>query len=412
MAASAKNYSFPKKKLNVLLLENIHPSAISIFEDERYQIKTIASALSETELLKLIPEVSILGIRSSTKLTPKIFAAAPWLLAVGAFCIGTNQINLPAATKQGVAVFNAPYGNTRSVVELAIAEIIALNRHLTDKNSSTHAGIWAKSADGNHEVRGRKLGIVGYGNIGTSLSIVAEALGMQVYYFDVADKLAYGNTKRCKTLGDLLHKVDVVSVHVDGRNQNEKLIGTKEFAMMKPGSLFLNLSRGTVVDEVALAGALKSGHLAGAAVDVFENEPKNKQEKLKSDLQNLPNVILTPHIASGTEEAQESIGTYVSNKLVTFINTGDTSLSVSLPALELPKQQASHRIILAHTNIPGVLAKINSLLADESINIDAQYLGTKADIGYVITDINSDYQASLLKKLRSLPETIRLRVLY
>ncbi len=410
--AVAKNLSFPKDKLNVVLLENIHNVAESIFKDERYNVTVVNKALSEAELLAMMSDVSILGIRSNTKLTEAVFDAAPRLLAVGAFCIGTNQINLPAATKRGVAVFNSPYGNTRSVVELAIVEIIALNRHLTDKNSATHKGIWSKSAAGNHEVRGRKLGIVGYGNIGTSLSIIAESLGMQVYYYDVTDKLSYGNTVRCKTLSELLKTVDVVTVHVDGRPDNAKLIGAKEFAQMRPGSLFLNLSRGTVVDEGALADALISGHLAGAAVDVFENEPKSKDDPLVSKLQNLSNVILTPHVASGTEEAQENIGNFVANKLITFINTGDTSLSVNLPALELPKQQQSHRLILIHANVPGVLAKINTLLAGENINIDSQYLSTKADVGYVITDINNDYQPVFIKKLRAMPETIRLRVLY
>lgn len=409
---TAKNYSFPRERIRVLLLENIHPSALTIFEDEHYQVKTMSAALSEAELMEQISDVSILGIRSNTKLTAKVIASAPRLLAIGAFCIGTNQIDISVATSKGIVLFNAPYGNTRSVVELVISEIIALNRHLIDKNTASHAGTWSKSTEGSHEVRGRTLGIVGYGSIGTSLSIIAEALGMQVYYYDVGDKLAYGNTKRCATLTELLNTVDIVTVHVDGRKQNEKLFGAKEFAAMRPGSLFLNLSRGMVVDEIALTKALKSGHLSGAAIDVYESEPKSKNERFTSSLQNLSNVILTPHIASGTEEAQESIGTFVATKLVKFMNSGDTSLSVNLPALEYPKQNESHRLILAHANVPGALAKINTLLAAENINIVSQYLGTKDDVGYVITDINNNYRSATIKKLQALPETIRLRVLY
>lgn len=408
----ASKYSFPKERINVLLLENVHSSALPIFENESYHVETISGALTEAELIEKIADVSLLGIRSNTQLTAAVFDAAPRLLAVGAFCIGTNQIDLEAAAEHGVVVFNAPFSNTRSVVELAIADMIALNRHLTDKNTTMHAGVWDKSAAGCHEVRGRKLGIVGYGNIGTQYSVIAEALGMEVYFYDIQDKLTYGNAHRCDTLHELLSTVDIVTSHVDGRPENKKLFGAKEFAAMKPGSLFLNLSRGMVVDEPALVTALKSGHLAGAAIDVFNNEPKKKGEPFQSELRGLPNVILTPHVASGTEEAQANIGVFVANKLVTFVNTGSTALGVNLPGLSLPKQIDSHRLILIHKNTPGALAKINTLMADEGVNIDAQYLGTKGPTGYVITDINRHYDHALLTKLRALPETVRLRLLY
>ena len=408
----ATKHSFPKQRMNVLLLENIHPDGIARLEAEGYQVTCEAGSLSEAELVKRIGDVSILGIRSNTKVTAEVLKAGKRLLAVGAFCIGTNQIDLKAAAEHGVAVFNAPFSNTRSVVELAVAEIIALNRRLTDKNAQMHAGMWDKSATGNHEVRGRKLGIVGYGNIGAQLSVIAEALGMEVIYYDVAEKLAFGNARPVNSLDELLRESDVVTMHVDGRGSNKGLIGEEQFAAMKPGALFLNLSRGMVVDTSALKRHLESGHLAGAALDVFPAEPKSKGMPFDNELIGMPNVILTPHVASGTEEAQANIGRFVADKLIGFVNEGSTALSVNLPSLMLPPQEGSHRFVLIHRNVPGVLARINSLFGERGINIDGQYLGTRAEIGYVITDINSNDGDEIVAAMRALPETIRLRTLY
>jgi D-3-phosphoglycerate dehydrogenase len=400
--------SYPKNRIRVLLLENIHPSAVATFKEEGYQVETEAKSLSEAELIERLPNVSILGIRSGTKLTAKALEAGPHLLAVGAFCIGTNQIDLRAATKAGSAVFNAPYSNTRSVVELALGEIIMLMRRTFERSTDMHQGVWKKTATGSFEVRGKTLGIVGYGNIGAQLSVLAEALGMQVVFYDLGTKLALGNARQT-SLEELLETSDVVTLHVDGRKDNADIIGKKELAAMKPGSLLLNLSRGHVVDEPALAEALKSGHLAGAALDVYPSEPDNGKP-FDSPLRSLPNVILTPHIAGSTLEAQNNIGEYVSAKLISFINSGDTTLSVNLPNLQLPAQAGQHRLIHIHRNEPGVLAKINSILADT--NISGQYLGTTPEAGYVITDLASASSAEAKTKLAKLPETIRVRLLY
>ena len=407
-----QKYSFPKERINVLLLENIHETAREEFHREGYNISELKKSLSEDELIERIPDVSLLGVRSNTAITPKVLAAGKRLLGIGAFCIGTNKIALPEAAGRGVVVFNAPFSNTRSVVEMVIAEIIGLNRKLTEKNAATHAGKWEKSAVGCHEIRGRSLGIVGYGHIGSQLSVLAEALGMSVYFYDVDERLAFGNAKRCESLDDLLAISDVVSVHVDGRPANKNLFGAKQFAVMRSGAMFLNLSRGTVVVVSALKDALVSGHLSGAAVDVFPSEPKEAGAEFQSELRGLPNVILTPHVASGTQEAQASIGHFVSTRLINFINEGNTSLSVNLPEIGLPLREGSHRLILVHRNVPGVLAKVAAVLASGGVNIDGQMLGTNGDTGYVITDINTDYDPKFVKSLRELPETIRLRVLY
>src|SRR5580693_2510098 len=321
-----------------LLLENIHPDASLRLAKEGYQVETLPRALGEDELIEAIDGVSLLGIRSGTQVTERVLAAAPRLAAVGAFCIGVNQIDLAAASRRGVAVFNAPFSNTRSVVELALAEIIAMARRLPEKNTLMHAGAWDKSAAGSHEVRGRRLGIVGYGNIGTQLSVLAENLGMTVSFYDTADKLALGNARRCSTLEELLETSDVVTLHVDGRPGNSGLFGEAEFAAMRPGSLFLNLSRGFVVDHAALRRHIESGHLAGAAVDVFPEEPKGRGDEFVSELRGLPNVILTPHIGGSTEEAQRDIGNFVATKFRDFIGEGTTSLSVNLPPLALPRR--------------------------------------------------------------------------
>ncbi len=405
-------YSFPKERIKVLLLENISPTAVELFEQENYQIQTLPKSLSEAELMRQIEDISILGIRSSTEITEPVLAKARRLLVVGAFCIGTNQIDLAAAANRGVAVFNAPYSNSRSVVELVLAEIIALTRRLTDKNQSSHAGRWDKSAVGAHEIRGLQLGIVGYGNIGSQLSVLAENLGMRVGFYDIQDKLPLGNAKPYGSLDQLLKTSDVVTVHVDGRPANNNLFSEAQFAAMKPGSIFINLSRGFVVNEAALKKHLLSGRLVGAGIDVFPKEPKSKNDRFHSVLQGLPNVILTPHVAGSTEEAQAAIGTFVADKIINFINQGSTAMSVNLPQLALPLQLKSYRLILIHRNEPGVLAKVNTILAADKVNVNGQYLGTQGEIGYVITDINKSYPAHMISELRALPESIRLRVLY
>lgn len=405
-------YSYPKNRIRVLLLENIHPAAVEMFEREGYVVETEKRALSEAELMKRLRTINILGIRSKTSVSRAVLAKAKRLHAVGAFCIGTNQIDLSAAAERGIAVFNAPYSNTRSVVELAIGEIIMLMRGIVDKNAKLHMGEWDKSAKGSHEVRGRTLGIIGYGNIGSQLSVIAEHLGMDVYYYDIADKLALGNARKCTTLKELMHVSDVVTVHVDGRKENRNLIGAKEVGWMREGALFLNLSRGFVVDQSAVADALRSGKLGGAAVDVFPSEPSSNDEKLTSPLQGIPNVILTPHIAGSTAEAQLNIGQFVAEKLITYINTGSTTLSVNMPQLQLPRLQNAHRFIHIHANRPGVLARINGILSEHSVNIEGQYLQTNAEIGYVITDVNQSYTEIVVGLLKALPDTIKFRVLY
>jgi len=397
--------------VRALLLENVHRDAAAILETAGAQVETIDRALDDRALAAALAGVQLLGIRSKTEVTEAVFDEAPDLLAVGAFCIGTNQIDLGAARERGVAVFNAPFSNTRSVVELALAEIIALTRRLVPKNSAMHAGVWDKSAEAAHEVRGRRLGIVGYGNIGAQLSVLAEALGMSVYFYDTADKLALGNARRCASLDDLLAVADVVTLHVDGRAGNSGMFGADQFARMRPGSLFLNLSRGFVVDHGALRAQVESGHLAGAAIDVFPQEPAGRGDEFRSELRDLPNVILTPHIAGSTEEAQQDIGRYVAGKLRDYQLDGGTTMSVNLPHLALPPRPGGRRIAHLHRNVPGVLAKINSLLAEHKVNIDGQLLDTRGEYGYVLTDIAVDYPAAVLDSLAAMPETVRVRLL-
>ncbi len=407
-----RSMSYPKSRMKILLLENIHQTAVTSLQKEGYEVITVGKALGEAELIANIKDVSILGIRSKTKITDKVIAAAPKLLMIGAFCIGTNQIDLDACTASGIGVFNAPYSNTRSVVELIIGEIIMLSRRAFDKSSMMHKGTWDKSAKNCHEIRGKTLGIVGYGNIGTQLSVVAENLGMKVIYYDIVDKLAYGNATRARTLEELLKISDIVTVHVDGRKSNADLIGEPEFSVMKKGALFLNASRGFVVNADALAKYIKNGHLSGAAVDVFVNEPKSNGDPFSSALQGLPNTILTPHIGAGTEEAQENIANFISERIKQFIDKGDTSLCVNLPQLQLPEVLRSHRFIHIHNNVAGILAKINGILADHSINVEAQYLKTNEKIGYVITDVYAKYDKNVINKLREIKETVKVRVLY
>jgi D-3-phosphoglycerate dehydrogenase len=394
-----------------LLLENIHPGAAARLAEAGFAVETVKTAYDESQLADRIADIDVLGIRSRTQVTEAVLDKTKGLVAIGAFCIGTNQIDLAAASRRGVVVFNAPFSNTRSVVELVIAEIIALTRRLTDKNRDLHAGVWDKSATGAHEVRGRRLGIVGYGNIGSQLSVLAEALGMSVAFYDTADRLALGNARRCATLEELLGWADVVTLHVDGRPVNRGMFGEAELSAMRDGALFLNLSRGFVVDHGAVRDHILSGHLAGAAVDVFYEEPAGSGERFESRLQGLPNVILTPHIGGSTEEAQVDIGQFVSHKLAEYVRTGSTALSVNLPNVELPSRAGAHGLVHIHRNTPGVLATINGIFADHRVNIEGQALGTRGDIGYVITEIARDYTEDMLVRLAHMDETIRLRVL-
>lgn len=398
-----------KPQPQALLLENIHPDATALLSKAGYEVHTRTGALSEDELAEAIPGVTLLGIRSRTHVTERVLSAATELAAVGAFGIGVNQIDLPAATCHGVAVFNAPFSNTRSVVELALAEIISLERRLPEKNASMHSGIWDKSAVGAHEVRGRKLGIVGYGNIGGQLSVLAENLGMSVCFYDIADKLALGNARRCSSLQELLESAEIISLHVDGRPGNSGMFGNAEFAAMRPGSLFLNLSRGFVVDYEALRHHVDSGHIAGAAVDVFPEEPRSAGDEFVSALRGLPNVILTPHVGGSTAEAQQDIGGFVASKLHDYVATGNTSLSVNMPAVALATAPGMHRLIHIHRNVPGVLATINRVLADHQVNIGGQLLGTRDETGYVITDIGTEYSHEVIAELHAMDVTIALR---
>ncbi|MFD2248251.1 phosphoglycerate dehydrogenase [Pontibacter ruber] len=404
--------SYPKNRIRVLLLENIHPKAVELFKLEGYQIETVPGALSEEELCERIKNVSVLGIRSKTQVTKKVLEHANKLMSIGAFCIGTNQIDLTSCLNAGVAVFNAPYSNTRSVVELALGEIIMLCRNTFDKSTKMHQGIWDKSAQGSVEVRGKKLGIVGFGNIGAQLSVLAEAMGMEVYYYDVVEKLQLGNARKCHSLKQLLETADIVTLHVDGRASNKNLMGAEEFAAMKDGTIFLNLSRGHVVDMPSLVEALRSGKIRGAAVDVFPHEPATNAEEFVSELRGLPNVILTPHIGGSTSEAQENIGTFVPNRIMEYINTGNTYQSVNFPNIQLPELKNAHRLIHIHQNVPGVLANINSVLAGNQVNILGQYLKTNEQIGYVITDIDKAYNKELVNDLKRIPATIKFRILY
>jgi D-3-phosphoglycerate dehydrogenase len=404
--------SYPKNRINVLLLENVHPVAVDLMKAEGFTVETYPAGLNEDELCEKIKNVSVLGIRSKTQVTAKVLENANRLMVIGAFCIGTNQIDLKAATKKGVAVFNAPFSNTRSVVELAIAEMIMLIRSIPDKSNKMHVGKWDKSAKGSFEVRGKKLGIVGYGNIGTQLSVLAENLGMKVLFYDKEEKLAMGNAIKCKSLKELLNEADVITLHVDGRESNTDFIGPKEFGLMKKGVIFLNLSRGHVVDVRALRENILSGKVAGCSIDVFPHEPISNDEEFVSELRGLPNTILTPHIGGSTLEAQENIGNFVPGKMMGYINTGSTSNSVNFPNLTLPILENAHRLIHIHNNVPGILAKINQILADNGINIVGQYLKTNELIGYVITDINKEYDKEVIKELRAIENTIKFRVLY
>jgi D-3-phosphoglycerate dehydrogenase len=400
-----------KRGGTALLLENIHPVAVDVLRSAGMTVRTAPGAMDSDELVDALQDVDVLGIRSKTQVDTSVLARAPHLLAVGAFCIGTNQIDLRTASSRAIAVFNAPFSNTRSVVELAISEVIALTRRLTQKNAALHDGVWDKSAQGAHEVRGRRLGIVGYGNIGSQLSVIAESLGMSVSFYDVADKLALGNARRCSSLAELLEQSDVVSLHVDGRPGNAGIFGEEEFSLMKPGAAFINLSRGFVADHAALRAHIQSGHLSGAAVDVFPEEPKRQGDAFESALRGLPNVILTPHIGGSTEEAQEDIGRFVAAKLVGYVTSGASTMSVNLPDVALEHAPGTHRLAHVHHNVPGVLARVNTVLAEWGVNVEGQLLTTRGELGYLLTDVARDYTPEVIEALTGLPETVGLRII-
>jgi len=393
-----------------LLLENVHPISAEILRRAGFEVETHPGAMDEDELIAALQGVELLGIRSKTQVTKRVLEACPDLLAIGIHAIGTNQVDLDAAASYGVAVFNAPYSNTRSVVEMALAEIISLTRRLPEHNLSLHSGVWDKTATGAHEVRGRTLGIVGYGNIGSQLSVLAENLGMRVLFYDLEEKLALGNARRTRSLNELLSEADAVTIHVDGRPSNRGFFGAGEFAAMKPDSVFLNLSRGFVIDIDALKGALESGHLAGAAVDVFPEEPKKRGDTFDSPLRGLTNVVLSPHVGGSTEEAQEAIGEFVATKMRDYLASGSTMLSVNLPNLQLAPKDTTGRIMVLHQNVPGVLAQINQIFADHGANIEGQMLATEGAYGYAVTDISDVSKRGSSSALLAMPSTIRLRI--
>ena len=407
-----RSLSFPKSKINVLLLEKLDKSAEEEFKKEGYNVEIFEGSLDEDELIKKIKNVSILGIRSKTVISKKVINSAERLLSIGAFCIGTNQIDLKSCSTNGIAVFNAPYSNTRSVVEIVIAQIINLLRSIVKKSNEMHDGKWSKDSINSYEIRNKTIGIIGYGNIGSQLSVLCESLGMNVLYFDKVDKLSIGNAKKVSSLSKLLKESDIVSLHIDGSEKNSNFISSKEFEMMKKNSIIINYSRGNIIDIDALKKYLENNKLLGAAIDVFPKEPLNNSEKFKSELRGLKNLILSPHIGGSTKEAQKNIGNYVPNKIIDFINTGNTSNCVNFPTLSLPEQRESHRFIHIHKNEPGVLLNINKIISSFNINIKGQYLKTIEDIGYVITDIDREYDKSVINKLKEVNHTIKLRVLY
>ena len=394
-----------------LLLENIHPFAAQSLRAHGFEVDTLKGALGEDELIETLQGVDLLGIRSKTTVSRTVIDACQQLAAIGCFCIGTNQVDLEYAGSRGVAVFNAPYSNTRSVVELVIGDIICLLRRIPAHTHRMKQGTWDKSAAGSHEVRGKTLGIIGYGNIGSQLSVLAEALGMRVVFYDIEEKLAMGNAHRCETLDELLEQADAVSIHVDGRRENTGFFGEKQFARMKPGAIFINLSRGFVADLDALKRRLDSGHISGAAIDVFPTEPRKSGDPFETPLANEGNVILTPHIGGSTLEAQEAIGHFVAQRLEDYWFKGSTMLSVNLPQITLSDLPGTARIAHLHANLPGVLAHVNRVLGEENINIAAQALGTQGELGYVVTDVAQNPSAEALAALEGIEGTIRMRVI-
>jgi D-3-phosphoglycerate dehydrogenase len=407
------NTSLEKSKIRILLLEGVHQSAIDTLNAAGYtNIEYLSHSLAEDELIEKIADAHFIGIRSRTQLTEKVFEAAQKLVAVGCFCIGTNQVDLQAATRRGIAVFNAPFSNTRSVAELVLAQAILLLRGVPEKNAKAHRGQWLKSAKDSYEIRGKKLGIIGYGNIGTQFSVLAEGLGMDVYYYDVVSKLSIGNATQVGTMQELLNTCDIISLHVPELPSTRYMFKAEQFAQMKPGSILMNASRGTVVDIDALADALKSGKLLGAAIDVFPVEPKSNDEEFVSPLREFDNVILTPHVGGSTIEAQENIGREVAEKLAMYSDNGTSVSSVNFPEVALPSHPNQHRLLHIHENVPGVMSEINQVFSENGINVCGQYLQTKEDIGYVVIDVNKEYGELALKKLLQVKGTIRCRVLF
>lgn len=410
---SAAKTSLDKSKIKFVLLEGVHQSAVDTLKAAGYtNIDYLKTALTDDELIERIKDAHFVGLRSRTQLTRKVFENADKLIAVGCFCIGTNQVDLQAAQEHGVVVFNAPYSNTRSVAELVIAEAILLLRGIPEKNAACHRGEWQKSAAGSFEIRGKTLGLIGYGSIGSQVSVLAEALGMRVIFCDTVNKLPLGNATQIPTLDALLAKSDIVSLHVPEIASTKNMIGKDELAKMKPGSILINASRGTVVDIDALAAALESGHLAGAAIDVFPVEPKSNDDEFVSPLRAFDNTILTPHIGGSTAEAQENIGLEVASKLVKYSDNGTTTSSVNFPEVALPSQENAHRLLHVHTNSPGVLTAINKIFSENNINICGQYLQTNENVGYVVIDVDAAYSDVALEQLRAIPGTIRCRVLF
>ncbi|MCE0758866.1 phosphoglycerate dehydrogenase [Marinobacter sp. G11] len=407
------NTSLEKSKIRILLLEGVHQSAIDTLNAAGYtNIEYLTHSLGEEDLIEKIADAHFVGIRSRTQLTEKVFEAAKKLVAVGCFCIGTNQVDLQAATRRGVAVFNAPFSNTRSVAELVLAQAILLLRGVPEKSAKAHRGEWIKSAKNSYEIRGKKLGIIGYGNIGTQFSVLAESLGMDVYFYDVVSKLPIGNATQVGTLQELLNISDVVSLHVPETPATKYMFKAEQFAQMKPGSILMNASRGTVVDIDALADALSSGKLLGAAIDVFPVEPKSNDEEFVSPLREFDNCILTPHVGGSTIEAQENIGREVAEKLAMYSDNGTSVSSVNFPEVALPSHPNQHRLLHIHENVPGVMSEINQVFSENSINVCGQYLQTKEDIGYVVVDVDKAYGELALEKLRQVKGTIRCRVLF
>ena len=405
--------SYPRSKVKILLLENIADSAVDEFKKSGYaEVRRLNGALTEDQLVKAVKGVHLIGIRSKTQITKNVIDAADKLLAIGAFCIGVNQVDLTAATEHGVAVFNAPYSNTRSVAELIIGLSVILIRKIAEKNAAAHKGVWLKDAKGSYELRGKTLGIVGYGNIGSQVSIMAEALGMNVTYYDIATKLPHGNAKQVRDLKELVSRSHIVTLHVPSSTGSKNLISSDILRSFRKGSLLLNYSRGDVVDLKSLKKALTSGRIAGAAIDVFPNEPEKHGDKFESELQELPNVILTPHIGGSTEEAQANIGLDVTAKLIKYLELGTSEGSHTVPPVSLPPQAGTHRILHIHHNVPGVLGEINSRLSSHGINIVGQYLNTNSEIGYVILDVESKLSKEAFALLKDVPGTVKARMVY
>ncbi|EGR1056153.1 phosphoglycerate dehydrogenase [Vibrio cholerae] len=405
--------SLEKDRIKILLLEGLHPSSVEVLQAAGYSnIEYHKGSLEEAELIEAIKDVHFVGIRSRSNLTEKVINAAEKLVAIGCFCIGTNQVDLNAAAKRGIPVFNAPFSNTRSVAELVLGEILLLLRGIPEKNALAHRGIWKKSADNSYEARGKRLGIIGYGHIGTQLGIIAENLGMHVYFYDIESKLSLGNATQVHTLSELLNKCDVISLHVPETAGTKNMMGVDEFARMKPGAIFINAARGTVVDIPALCNALESGHIAGAAIDVFPEEPASNKEPFESPLMKFDNVILTPHVGGSTQEAQENIGIEVAGKLAKYSDNGSTLSSVNFPEVSLPEHRSCSRLLHIHANRPGILTQINTIFAEEGINIAAQYLQTTAEIGYVVIDVETARSEEALTKLKAIDGTIRARILH